>query len=206
MDYTFDLAPRPYSQGDEELPLFPKSMWWVTSLVISCMWWLQSLCTKYSEAMHPCLLIMWLMVISAPDLLVILEYKTGAWQWFQRLVFFTGKYSNWRKAQTRLSWHCLSARCCFLCICFVSSTETALCFDCSWQLYDFCLKAWTCHLDFIKRITPLSVIYSILLRGMHPCISPVQAANESHTHRPTPSYREPLRRAHTCFYIKTCSK
>ncbi len=27
MDYTFDLAPRPYSQGDEELPLFPKSMW-----------------------------------------------------------------------------------------------------------------------------------------------------------------------------------
>ncbi|KAL0046372.1 hypothetical protein WJX82_010636 [Trebouxia sp. C0006] len=27
MNYTFDLAPRPYSQGDEELPLFPKSMW-----------------------------------------------------------------------------------------------------------------------------------------------------------------------------------
>lgn len=27
MDYTFDLAPRPYNKGDEELPLFPKAMW-----------------------------------------------------------------------------------------------------------------------------------------------------------------------------------
>lgn len=51
MDYTFDLAPRPYSQGDEELPLFPKSMWWVISLVISSMWLLQSLCNKHNEVM-----------------------------------------------------------------------------------------------------------------------------------------------------------
>jgi len=51
MDYTFDLAPRPYSQGDEELPLFPKSMWWVITLVISCMWWLQGLCNKHNEVM-----------------------------------------------------------------------------------------------------------------------------------------------------------